>query len=172
MVSPTEWPVAFRLACCHVQTLHENLHTFRKCFPSILSSLRLKMLSVHSIVTNAVGLPTAALQDDLVCLPQKAAAALGGFGPLALCTRVSNTLTLTDPQTLRQVQMDVSPFSCTWLYASGKPPLRAGRTNPCCMLIQPCETISRLCVHGVLKLNYAGSLCRPTSIGGSLLSLS
>ena len=49
-----------------------------------------------------------ALQDDLVCLPQKAAAALGGFGPLALCTRVSNTLTLTDPQTLRKVQMDVS----------------------------------------------------------------
>ena len=49
-----------------------------------------------------------AVQDDLVCLPQKAAAALGGFGPLALCTRVSNTLTLTDPQTLRQVQMDVS----------------------------------------------------------------
>lgn len=47
------------------------------------------------------------VQDDLVCLPQKAAAALGGFGPLSLCTRVSNTLTLTDPQTLRQVQMDV-----------------------------------------------------------------
>lgn len=48
------------------------------------------------------------VQDDLVCLPHKAAAALGGFGPLALCTRVSNTLTLTDPQTLRAVQMDVS----------------------------------------------------------------
>lgn len=43
-----------------------------------------------------------------MCLPQKTAAALGGFGPLALCTRVSNTLTLTDPQTLRSVQMDVS----------------------------------------------------------------
>ncbi len=34
-----------------------------------------------------------------------------GLGHLALCTRVSNTLTLTDPQTLRQVQMDVSPSS-------------------------------------------------------------
>ncbi|CAL5219010.1 g766 [Coccomyxa viridis] len=49
-------------------------------------------------------------RDDLVCLPQKAAAALGGFGPLALCTRVSNTLTLTDPQTLRQVQMDANQY--------------------------------------------------------------
>lgn len=48
------------------------------------------------------------LQDDLVCLPPKAAASLGGFGPLALCTRVSNTLTLTDTQTLRSVQIDVS----------------------------------------------------------------
>ena len=53
-------------------------------------------------------------QDDLVCLPPKASQALGGFGPLALCTRVSNTLTLTDPQTLRSVQLDVRrppPFS-------------------------------------------------------------
>ncbi len=42
-----------------------------------------------------------------MCVPQKAAAAMGGFGPLALCTRVSNTLTLTNPATLRSVQMDV-----------------------------------------------------------------
>ncbi len=42
-----------------------------------------------------------------MCVPQKAAAAMGGFGPLALCTRVSNTLTLTDPATLRSVQLDV-----------------------------------------------------------------
>ncbi|KAK9846267.1 hypothetical protein WJX81_000414 [Elliptochloris bilobata] len=49
-------------------------------------------------------------RDDLVCVPQKAAAALGGFGPLALCTRVSNTLTLTDPATLRSVQMDERQF--------------------------------------------------------------
>lgn len=46
-----------------------------------------------------------------MCVPQKAAAAMGGFGPLALCTRVSNTLTLTDPATLRSVQMDVRPMS-------------------------------------------------------------
>ena len=51
------------------------------------------------------------LQDDLVCLPPKAAASLGGFGPLALCTRVSNTLTLTDTQTLRSVQIDVRTHS-------------------------------------------------------------
>ena len=42
-----------------------------------------------------------------MCVPAKAAAALGGFGPLALCTRVSNTLTLTDPLTLRHIQLDV-----------------------------------------------------------------
>ena len=52
------------------------------------------------------------MQDDLVCLLHKASAALGGFGPLALCTRVSNTLTLTDPQTLRSVQMDVRSMPC------------------------------------------------------------
>ena len=44
-----------------------------------------------------------------MCMPQKAAAALGGFGPLALCTRVSNALTLTDPATLRSVLLDVRP---------------------------------------------------------------
>ena len=54
-----------------------------------------------------------AAQDDLVCMPQKAAAALGGFGPLALCTRVSNALTLTDPATLRSVLLDVRPCACT-----------------------------------------------------------
>lgn len=53
-----------------------------------------------------------AAQDDLVCMPQKAAAALGGFGPLALCTRVSNALTLTDPGTLRSVLLDVRPCAC------------------------------------------------------------
>ncbi|CAL8460889.1 g420 [Coccomyxa elongata] len=52
-------------------------------------------------------------RDDLVCLPPKAAAALGGFGPLALCTRVSNTLTLTDTQTLRSVQVDANTY---WRY--------------------------------------------------------
>ncbi|MCJ1354287.1 MAG: hypothetical protein MMC33_004274 [Icmadophila ericetorum] len=66
-------------------------------------------------------------RDDLVCLPQKAAAALGGFGPLALCTRVSNTLTLTDPQTLRQVQMDAvatdlsGPLLTTFMFSPTKP---------------------------------------------------
>jgi hypothetical protein len=51
-----------------------------------------------------------------VCVPAKAAAALGGFGPLALCTRVSNTLTLTDPATLRAIQLDVrGPCSCLYL---------------------------------------------------------
>ena len=62
---------------------------------------------MHDEVVTVMITVRVLLQDDLVCLPPKAAAALGGFGPLALCTRVSNTLTLTDTQTLRSVQVDV-----------------------------------------------------------------
>ena len=70
-----------------------------------------------------------------MCLPQKTAAALGGFGPLALCTRVSNTLTLTDPQTLRSVQMDVSAYSLS--------------LAPCCAdkTIERCVCGEHVCFH-------------------------
>lgn len=45
-------------------------------------------------------------RDDLVCLPAKTAAALGGLGPLVLVTRVTGGITLTDPQTARSVTLD------------------------------------------------------------------
>ena len=51
--------------------------------------------------------PPGPVQDDLVCLPAKLVAANGGIGPLVLCTRVTNTITLTDPSTLRTMHLDV-----------------------------------------------------------------
>lgn len=49
-------------------------------------------------------------KEDLVCLPPKLAASLGNLGPLVLCTRVSSALTLMDPLTLRQSQIEGSVF--------------------------------------------------------------
>lgn len=54
-------------------------------------------------------------QDDLICLPAKLAGSLGGIGPLVLCSRVTSSLTLLDPITLRTAAMDApvywrSPF--------------------------------------------------------------
>lgn len=40
-------------------------------------------------------------KDDLVCLSSKLSTSLGGMGPLVLCTKVSNQITLLDPVTLR-----------------------------------------------------------------------
>jgi nonsense-mediated mRNA decay protein 3 len=40
-------------------------------------------------------------QDDLICLPAKLSSSLGGLGPLVLCSKVSNQISLIDPQTLR-----------------------------------------------------------------------
>ena len=47
------------------------------------------------------------LQDDLICLPPKVAAPLGNMGPVVFCSRVTNTVQLTDPLTLRTVPMEV-----------------------------------------------------------------
>jgi nonsense-mediated mRNA decay protein 3 len=49
-------------------------------------------------------------KDDLICLPPKVAASLGNIGPLVLCTQVSNSLLLLDPQTLRNAYMDASQY--------------------------------------------------------------
>jgi len=49
-------------------------------------------------------------KDDLLCLPHKVSHAAGGLGPLVLCTRVSNLLTLTCPFTLRQMQADATQY--------------------------------------------------------------
>ena len=47
------------------------------------------------------------LQDDLVCIPQKMAGSTGNLGPVVLVTRVTNSITLTDPATLRSFHVDV-----------------------------------------------------------------
>ncbi len=43
-----------------------------------------------------------------MCLPAKVSASLGHMGPMVLCTKVTNQITLTDPITLRHTSMDVS----------------------------------------------------------------
>ena len=52
----------------------------------------------------------AALQDDLICLPSKVASGMGNLGPLVLCTRVTNSLLLLDPSTLRGSHVDVNAY--------------------------------------------------------------
>ena len=64
-------------------------------------------------------LPPKHQQDDLLCLPAKLSNALGGLGPLVLCTRVSALLTLTDPSTLREAHLNADQY---W---RGPNPLRA-----------------------------------------------
>lgn len=48
------------------------------------------------------------MQDDLVCLPQKASAGMGNLGPVVLCTKVSAALNFMDVSNLRQSQVEVS----------------------------------------------------------------
>lgn len=49
-------------------------------------------------------------KDDLICLPQKIAVGLGNIGPLVLCSKVSNSLLLLDPQTLRMAFVDATQY--------------------------------------------------------------
>ena len=49
-------------------------------------------------------------KDDLVVFDRRQSRALGGFGPLALVTRVSNNLLFTDPSSLRQVWLDATQY--------------------------------------------------------------
>lgn len=55
----------------------------------------------------ALVLPT---QDDLICLPAKLASSLGSIGPLVLCSRVTSSITLLDPITLRTAVMDAPVY--------------------------------------------------------------
>jgi len=50
------------------------------------------------------------MQDDLICLPAKLASSLGSLGPLVLCSRVTSSLTLLDPLTLRTAHMDAPVY--------------------------------------------------------------
>ncbi|GAB2235067.1 hypothetical protein Droror1_Dr00004347 [Drosera rotundifolia] len=56
-------------------------------------------------------------REDLVCLPPKVAASFGNLGPLVICTKVSNSIALVDPSTLRHCYLDADrywrePFTC------------------------------------------------------------
>jgi nonsense-mediated mRNA decay protein 3 len=50
------------------------------------------------------------LQDDLICLPAKLASSLGSLGPLVLCSRITNVLTLLDPTNLRTAHMEAPVY--------------------------------------------------------------
>jgi nonsense-mediated mRNA decay protein 3 len=54
--------------------------------------------------------PTHTPQDDLICLPAKLASSLGGLGPLVLVSRVTSSITLLDPLTLRTAVMDAPVY--------------------------------------------------------------
>ncbi|EEF28848.1 60S ribosomal export protein NMD3 [Ricinus communis] len=45
-------------------------------------------------------------REDLVCLPPKVAVSLGNLGPLVICTKVTNSIALLDPLTLRHCYLD------------------------------------------------------------------
>lgn len=49
-------------------------------------------------------------QDDLICLPAKLSSSLGSLGPLVLVSRVTSSLTLLDPLTLRSASMDAAVY--------------------------------------------------------------
>eukprot|EP00850_Spirogloea_muscicola_P016745 SM000138S00052 [mRNA] locus=s138:279441:282508:- [translate_table: standard] len=49
-------------------------------------------------------------KDDLICLPPKVSSALGAIGPLVICIRVSNTILLLDPNTLRTAYLDATQY--------------------------------------------------------------
>ncbi|EJC99301.1 NMD3-domain-containing protein [Fomitiporia mediterranea MF3/22] len=49
-------------------------------------------------------------KDDLVCLPLKQARSLSNISPLALCTRVGNSIHLLDPATLQSVDVSAQVY--------------------------------------------------------------
>ncbi|OIT38627.1 PREDICTED: 60S ribosomal export protein NMD3-like [Nicotiana attenuata] len=49
-------------------------------------------------------------REDLICLPPKVAASLGNTGPLVICTKVSNSIALLDPFTLRHCFLDADQY--------------------------------------------------------------
>ncbi|KAL9669079.1 hypothetical protein QQ045_006620 [Rhodiola kirilowii] len=53
-------------------------------------------------------------REDLVCLPPKVRCNFGNIGPLVICTKVSNSIALLDPQTLRTCFLDGDQY---WRYS-------------------------------------------------------
>ncbi|KAK8936752.1 hypothetical protein KSP39_PZI012348 [Platanthera zijinensis] len=49
-------------------------------------------------------------REDLICLPPKVAKSFGNLGPLVLCMKVSNSIALLDPLTLRIAYLDANKY--------------------------------------------------------------
>ncbi|KAJ0244317.1 hypothetical protein HA466_0189720 [Hirschfeldia incana] len=49
-------------------------------------------------------------REDLIFLPSKVATGLGNLGPLVVCTKVSDSITLLDPRTLRCAFLDATQY--------------------------------------------------------------
>ncbi|CAL1397363.1 unnamed protein product [Linum trigynum] len=49
-------------------------------------------------------------RDDLICLPQRLSSSLGNIGPLVVCTKVTNSIALLDPFTLRHCDLDSDQY--------------------------------------------------------------
>lgn len=49
-------------------------------------------------------------REDLICLPPSVANGLGNFGPIVICTKVTNSIALLDPLTLRMVYLDAKDY--------------------------------------------------------------
>ncbi|XP_059431568.1 uncharacterized protein LOC132165079 [Corylus avellana] len=49
-------------------------------------------------------------REDLICLPPKIAASLGNLGPLVICTKVTSSIALLDPFTLRLCFLDADQY--------------------------------------------------------------
>lgn len=49
-------------------------------------------------------------REDLICLPPIAAHNLGNLGPFIICTKVTNSIALLDPFTLRHCYLDADQY--------------------------------------------------------------
>ncbi|RHN63526.1 hypothetical protein MtrunA17_Chr4g0059211 [Medicago truncatula] len=49
-------------------------------------------------------------REDLICLPPKAYIALGNIGPIVICTKVTNSIALLDPLTLKYSFLDADQY--------------------------------------------------------------
>ncbi|KAL7147255.1 hypothetical protein ABFS83_06G096300 [Erythranthe nasuta] len=49
-------------------------------------------------------------REDLICLPPKLVNSLGNLGPIVLCTKVTNSIALLDPFTLRHCFLDADQY--------------------------------------------------------------
>lgn len=49
-------------------------------------------------------------REDLICLPPKVAVSLGNLGPLVICMKVTNSIALLDPFTLRHCFLDADQY--------------------------------------------------------------